>query len=128
MIEDSMPVPNLAANEREGARSVLFTLPGTGIEVSLARIGSRPDRKLTESFMVYFRHKGTHQNLGYIHVDVEKHRADCSISEVVVLVEDEYVRLHRALAFAASVIKSGERWSQECEEMIGSLLGGRTAP
>ena len=30
--------------------------------------------------------------------------------------------LYRALAFAASAIKSGEPWSQTCEDMIGGAL------
>lgn len=34
----------------------------------------------------------------------------------------EIARLHEALAFAASAIKSGESWSATCEEMIGGAL------
>jgi len=31
-------------------------------------------------------------------------------------------RLRKALAFAASVIKSGESWTATCEDVIGSAL------
>jgi hypothetical protein len=34
----------------------------------------------------------------------------------------EINRLRKALAFAASVIKSGESWSRQCEENIGQEL------
>jgi hypothetical protein len=34
----------------------------------------------------------------------------------------EVARLREALAFAASVIKSGESWTTTCEEMIGGAL------
>lgn len=37
--------------------------------------------------------------------------------------EDRISELHHALAFAASVIKSGESWSATCEEIIGGALG-----
>ena len=33
-------------------------------------------------------------------------------------------KLHTALAFAASCIKSGESWSPVCEDMIGGALRG----
>lgn len=36
----------------------------------------------------------------------------------------ENARLYEALAFAASVIKSGESWTPTCEEMIGGALRG----
>ena len=39
----------------------------------------------------------------------------------------EIARLRAALAFAASVIKSGEPWTPECERIIGGALSGRTA-
>jgi hypothetical protein len=35
----------------------------------------------------------------------------------------EVERLREALAFAASVIKSGEPWTTTCEEVIGGALG-----
>ncbi|KKN33993.1 hypothetical protein LCGC14_0798060 [marine sediment metagenome] len=34
----------------------------------------------------------------------------------------EVVQQRKALAFAASVIKSGEPWTETCEREIGSLL------
>lgn len=37
---------------------------------------------------------------------------------------EHVTRLHRALAFAASVIKSGEPWTQTCDEVIGGALRG----
>jgi hypothetical protein len=36
--------------------------------------------------------------------------------------EAENNRLYRALAFAASVIKSGESWTTTCDEVIGGAL------
>lgn len=39
----------------------------------------------------------------------------------------ENARLHEALAFAASAIKSGESWTPTCEEMIGGALRGDVA-
>jgi len=35
---------------------------------------------------------------------------------------EEVRQLREALAFAASVIKSGERWTSTCEELIGDAL------
>jgi hypothetical protein len=86
-IEDSMSIPNLADTEKEfkEARHILFTLPGTDIEVSLARTEaskSMPDIPGRADYMVYFRHKGTKNNLGYIHIDTERREARCSIEEI----------------------------------------------
>jgi hypothetical protein len=36
--------------------------------------------------------------------------------------ENEIEQLRAALAFAASVIKSGEPWSPTCEQIIGAAL------
>jgi hypothetical protein len=36
--------------------------------------------------------------------------------------DDEINELRKALAFAASVIKSGEGWSETCDEIIGGAL------
>lgn len=38
----------------------------------------------------------------------------------------ELARLREALAFARSVIKSGEPWTPECERLIDGALGNRT--
>jgi hypothetical protein len=38
---------------------------------------------------------------------------------------ESHEKLRTALAFAASVIKSGESWTDACEEQIGGALNGR---
>jgi hypothetical protein len=39
----------------------------------------------------------------------------------------EISRLRQALAFARSVMLSGEPWTSECERIIGGALSGSTA-
>lgn len=39
---------------------------------------------------------------------------------------DSLFNLRTALAFAANVIKSGEPWSPECQEIIGGALGSES--
>ncbi len=43
-------------------------------------------------------------------------------TEDVQALESERDRLRGALAFAASCIKSGEPWTETCEQEIGALL------
>lgn len=89
MAADSMPIPNLM-DPHEGHKTVspvLFVLPGTDIEVSLAR--AEPNEKYPDlqsrDFMVYFRHKGqTFPNVGYIHIDTVKGEATYEVSGIKV--------------------------------------------
>ena len=48
-------------------------------------------------------------------------RIDELQSEIAFL-EEEIYELRKALSFAACCIKSGESWTETCEEIIGKLL------
>jgi hypothetical protein len=49
-------------------------------------------------------------------VTAEEHRAKLAAKD------EEIARLREALAFARSVIKSGESWTDTCERVIGGAL------
>lgn len=87
MSEGSSPIPNLADGHEEymKARHILFVLPGTDIEVSLARSerSEKHPNMTSKDFMVYFRHTGKgYPNLGYIHIDTVKGEASYEVGEL----------------------------------------------
>lgn len=56
---------------------------------------------------------------------MDNNEIDKGINATVIAIQGQRIaRLREALAFAASVIKSGERWSDECERIIGGALSG----
>lgn len=88
MAEGTSPIPNLMDGHDEFMknRHILFVLPGTDIEVSLARaeLSERyPDMK-SHDFMIYFRRKGLEipPNLGFIHIDTVKGEAKYEVSGI----------------------------------------------
>ena len=64
------------------------------------------------------QHAGKWRSVRFWLADVEYIRADF-VEEALNRIDG---RIGEALAFAASVIRSGEPWSPECERIIGGAL------
>jgi len=77
----TQPIGNLA--EKGFKSKFLFIIPGTDIEVSVARVGASsdmPDLKQND-FMVYFRKApDRYPNAGYIHINANEKVVDFSVT------------------------------------------------